>query len=398
MFKGSVVILHLTHHYYHHYHHHHIYWLRLCSQLRDPESILDAEANLWPSPTSGRCAIPLSIIPAGSGNGLAATINCRSVVDAALRIIHNRTTALDLMRVELLPSPLKVTAASTSRSSSSAAAAAAAATSKGATGIQHKANSQSASTSETEALLSNSDLTTSSGSNNSDDLPIDSHISASVAEDSQAPRRVVYAFLQVSYGVMCDVDFDSEFLRWMGDARFLIFAIKSLIQLPHYHCSMTFAPWLVKHVVPISALLPPADGERKPVDPGWVNNGIDKAVLLPPQREQERLIRSNEPEGYYWIGMINTRTFADGFIGSPFIELNDGTFEMLVVPAECSRWQLLSQMVKLASGMHPLHKEIPYYSVCVHKRACCCSGCCCCCCIAAILIGCCCDSTQAQAH
>jgi len=312
--------------------------------MQDPEMLIEAERELWPLPHTGRIPIPLAIIPAGSGNGLACTINCRSVVDAALRIIHNRTSALDIMRAELLPKS-DVGGLSSMHFDAS---------------LRESTESDSSSNSDSSSLLHH------------DQHQHQHHhdgISGSIGNptspnDATTENRVVYAFLQVSYGVMCDVDFDSEYLRALGDLRFAIYGVVNVVRKPLYYCRLYFEPWLVRQVIPISAPAPPSDGPRHTVDPGWVCTATERAVLAPP-REQERVQSLDSADGYGWVGMLNTRTFADGWLSSPFVELNDGTFDIVLVPARCPRKRIVVLLFEMMRGYHPLHRDVGYFSVCV---------------------------------
>ena len=89
--------------------------------------------------------ISIGIIPAGTGNGIAATLGfANDIEDAIVRVVRGRSNALDVMRIH---------------------------------------------------------------------------------QDDNPRLGFVYCCLQASYGMMPDVDFDSEKLRWLGELRFFSFFI-----------------------------------------------------------------------------------------------------------------------------------------------------------------------------
>ncbi len=50
--------------------------------------------------------IPLGIIPAGTGNGLAGSLHVEQVKDAIQAIIQGRTRPMDIMKVQLAKDPV----------------------------------------------------------------------------------------------------------------------------------------------------------------------------------------------------------------------------------------------------------------------------------------------------
>ncbi len=77
-----------------------------------------------------------------------------------------------------------------------------------------------------------------------------------VASVLQAPGRRMYILLSMVYGLLANVDVDTEHLRWMGDVRFTLGSIKvsrverDLLAAPQ--CTSNVAQPIVQRVVKYS--------------------------------------------------------------------------------------------------------------------------------------------------
>ncbi|XP_050390467.1 sphingosine kinase 2 [Patella vulgata] len=58
----------------------------------------------------------------------------------------------------------------------------------------------------------------------------------------QTPSKKYFSFLSVTWGLLADIDFESEQYRSMGEARFTIGAIKRIIGLRNYKARLSFLP------------------------------------------------------------------------------------------------------------------------------------------------------------
>ena len=64
----------------------------------------------------------------------------------------------------------------------------------------------------------------------------------------------VYSFLTVTWGLIADVDLESEKIRWMGSSRFTIWTILRLLKLRRYHAQIFY---FGEHVKNKSNTIPP---------------------------------------------------------------------------------------------------------------------------------------------
>jgi len=62
-----------------------------------------------------------------------------------------------------------------------------------------------------------------------------------VGTSAESAKRY-YSFLSLSWAFMGDVDIESESLRWMGDARFVVQSVKRILKLRKYKGRLSFLP------------------------------------------------------------------------------------------------------------------------------------------------------------
>ncbi|XP_060573427.1 sphingosine kinase 1-like isoform X2 [Ruditapes philippinarum] len=58
----------------------------------------------------------------------------------------------------------------------------------------------------------------------------------------QQPRQQIYSFLSLAWGLLADIDYESEQFRAIGEARFTLQAIRRIFSLRKYKCKLSFLP------------------------------------------------------------------------------------------------------------------------------------------------------------
>ncbi|KAL8605894.1 hypothetical protein ACOMHN_050305 [Nucella lapillus] len=70
----------------------------------------------------------------------------------------------------------------------------------------------------------------------------------------QTPARHYYSFLSLTWGIVADIDYESEKYRNLGEARFTLGAIKRIVNLRAYPGKLSFLP--VAEYTPKTAMMP----------------------------------------------------------------------------------------------------------------------------------------------
>lgn len=132
--------------------------------------------------------------------------------------------------------------------------------------------------------------------------------------------RVYYSILSISWGLISDVDIESETLRFLGKIRTDIYAILRILNLRKYPGHFSFLP----------------------INSQQWQTFTDQFILI---------WAMNVP----WV---------DGTMkAAPGINIDDGAMQVLIVREGISRRQLISAFLKLATGEHLCCPQIESYQV-----------------------------------
>jgi len=136
-------------------------------------------------------------------------------------------------------------------------------------------------------------------------------------------------FLTYSWGLVADVDLESERLRFLGSLRTDIHAVLKIISLPVYPARFSYIPVPPKNLeVALRDLVLPAPEE--PLPRGWTT--IEDGLVL------------------VWASQV-THAAHDIFL-SPNSTSDDGIFQIIVIRGSCSRLKVAKIFMNLQSGNH----------------------------------------------
>lgn len=148
----------------------------------------------------------------------------------------------------------------------------------------------------------------------------------SLVEAQGGARHV--AFLSFSWGLVADIDLESEVVRWAGAYRMDLWAIFCILRKKRYMGRLSFLPTTGTGE---GAALPPLDGA---VPPEW-------RVL----------------EGHFYMVLIShTSHIAQDVLISPGLTLGSGACQILVLRRPVSRMNLINLFLSLEHGNH-IHSE-----------------------------------------
>ena len=204
------------------------------------------------------------------------------------------------------------------------------------------------------------------------------------------------SFLMLAWGMVADVDFESEKYRWMGGARFTVTALQRIASLRVYEGKFSYYPEKgfkmeekakcgphCAHCLPVE-YPGVADPSKSETVVGWEDNGVSvdrnarKPKLVFDGMEIDSLpkgpatplidaLRAGDDEG--WVhtegkGFIlflasNVTHIASDMYNAPYAHLSDGCFDILIAQ-NLSKTALLSLFLKLEKGEHVPSDQVTY--------------------------------------
>ena len=139
--------------------------------------------------------------------------------------------------------------------------------------------------------------------------------------------------MTLSWGIIADVDLESEVIRCLGIFRNDVWAVWRIINLRTYHGRFSYRPLSSDNNSEHLPLL----SKNLPSD--WIT--IEDDFIL------------------FWACQVTHA--ASNTLNSPDSRLSDGEFQVLIVRASCPRLELIRMFLKIETGGHVTHEACEIY-------------------------------------
>ena len=163
-----------------------------------------------------------------------------------------------------------------------------------------------------------------------------------------------YSFLSLSWGLVADVDINSESLRWMGEARFTVSGLSRVATKKLYRGRL-------------SMLLANQDHDGIDVENDMHASESGKYVdgyNMPPLDEPLDVVDNPSwkviEDDFVLLWVVQTSHASTSFYTGPGVTLNDGVFTITLV-RNCSRFKLLKILIDMETGTHFKMPEVEVY-------------------------------------
>jgi len=173
-----------------------------------------------------------------------------------------------------------------------------------------------------------------------------------------------FSVLMLTWGLVADVDIESEKYRWMGSMRLDFYSLLRIARLRHYSGSVSFIP------------APGYEGYGEPVFIEKENEGFLKSAMINEIQENEGkssdcLGELASSENHEWksikgkfimVWLHNVPWGGEDLMPAPHAKFSDGYLDLIVV-TECPKWSLLNLLLKLKDGSHVKSRHVQYIKV-----------------------------------
>ncbi|WCJ26945.1 sphingosine kinase 1 [Euphorbia peplus] len=169
-----------------------------------------------------------------------------------------------------------------------------------------------------------------------------------------------FSVLMLSWGLVADIDIESEKYRWMGSARLDFYALERIFHLRKYNGSISFlpAPGFEAHGVSTSYTGEPSNlhsSQERPIvirKRGYQGPDVNTSNL------DWRMI--NGPFVSVWLH--NVPWGSEGVMAAPDAKFSDGYLDLILI-RDCPKLALLSLMANLSDGSHVKSPYVIYLKV-----------------------------------
>ncbi|XP_071741517.1 sphingosine kinase 2-like isoform X2 [Rutidosis leptorrhynchoides] len=160
-----------------------------------------------------------------------------------------------------------------------------------------------------------------------------------------------FSVLMLAWGLISDIDIESEKYRWMGSARIEVYALKRILKLRKYNGSIRFVP--APGFEDVGEL---CDDSMEPV------TGRHQGYYQGPKLVFHKLNwrKLNGPFVSVWLH--NVPWGAEHTMAAPDAKFDDGYLDLIVI-RQCPKLALLSLMSKMNNGGHVKSPYVLYIKV-----------------------------------
>ncbi len=161
-----------------------------------------------------------------------------------------------------------------------------------------------------------------------------------------------YSFLSIAWGLISDVDIESDHLRFLGALKTDIYAIFKMLTLKAYQGKIS--------------LLNPIDQSYLESNDLLNNSAILNQSIF--QTEASHLYDLSTEnwqkfitEDFILLWVLNPRWAAYNLKTAPYAEIADGKIDILIVKKGATKWQILQAFLLCATGQHISLDWVEYY-------------------------------------
>ncbi|XP_049361312.1 sphingosine kinase 2-like isoform X2 [Solanum verrucosum] len=178
--------------------------------------------------------------------------------------------------------------------------------------------------------------------------------SLDVATITQGQNRF-FSVLMLAWGLIADIDIESEKYRWMGSARIDYYAIQRIIRLRRYNGCIKFvaAPGY-------ETFGEPADPEGETISEVKSSFAQHKGYCGPALQMKDFNRKIEGPFVSVWLH--NVPWGGEDTLAAPDAKFSDGYLDLVVIK-DCPKLTLLSLMTELSKGGHVKSPHVLYFKV-----------------------------------
>lgn len=184
-----------------------------------------------------------------------------------------------------------------------------------------------------------------------------------VATVVQGGNTRFHSILLLTWGIVADIDIESEKLRSWGSLRNDIYSLIRILRLRKYNGSIAYVPapgyespgesldgesgFLITENVDVSV-----DSDQSPSNTGYVG------PALVPEKSEWRFIEGN----FVLVWLQNVPWAAEDVLPAPRAKFADGFLDLIIIK-DCPWWSLIPLFLKLKDGSYVNSKHVEYLKV-----------------------------------
>ncbi|KAF7038099.1 hypothetical protein CFC21_048322, partial [Triticum aestivum] len=170
-----------------------------------------------------------------------------------------------------------------------------------------------------------------------------------------ARGKTVFSVLSTTWGLVADVDIESEKYRWMGSARFDFYALVRIMNLRRYRGSV--------HFVPAPGYEAYGDPVKQAETPIVEQNGESRVCSYQGPRAEFQCSDWRSIDGpFVGVCVYNVPWAAENAMAAPEAKFSDGYMDAVILK-DCPKADLLALLLKMSDGSYVKSPHVTYFKV-----------------------------------
>jgi sphingosine kinase len=178
--------------------------------------------------------------------------------------------------------------------------------------------------------------------------------------------QIYYSFLSLGWGIISDVDIESEKLRFLGSLRTDIYALMRIATLRRYPGKFAYLPAYLPVKEAIASLKSQFQSQSQSQSQSQCqplkkcpNCLAEDEAILPANQKDWQVIQDE----FVLIWAMNISHATQNLKAAPYAHLSDGMMDLIIVRRGISKLNLLLAFLKAAQGKHLSLPGIEFYKV-----------------------------------
>ena len=167
--------------------------------------------------------------------------------------------------------------------------------------------------------------------------------------------KTIFSVLSTTWGLVADVDIESEKYRWMGSARFDFYALVRIMNLRRYRGSV--------HFVPAPGYEAYGDPVKQSETPIVEQNGESRVCSYQGPRAEFQGSDWRSIDGpFVGVCVYNVPWAAENAMAAPEAKFSDGYMDAVILK-DCPKADLLALLLKMSDGSYVKSPHVTYLKV-----------------------------------
>ncbi|XBI29431.1 hypothetical protein VPH35_053417 [Triticum aestivum] len=167
--------------------------------------------------------------------------------------------------------------------------------------------------------------------------------------------KTIFSVLSTTWGLVADVDIESEKYRWMGSARFDFYALVRIMNLRRYRGSV--------HFVPAPGYEAYGDPVKQAETPIVEQNGESQVCSYQGPRAEFQCSDWRSINGpFVGVCVYNVPWAAENAMAAPEAKFSDGYMDAVILK-DCPKADLLALLLKMSDGSYVKSPHVTYLKV-----------------------------------